>query len=66
MLTDAGSILDVSAVAKDGCGYAVRCPHCKEVLYVEGNNLREIRGEQYNHKEHWLAVTSNARLVEGV
>ena len=30
----------------EGGDWAVKCPHCEQVLYVEG----PVRGEQYTHK----------------
>lgn len=72
-------ILDVHQVSKDGPGeYVVRCPHCRQVIGVEGERLGEIRGEQYQHQKReligwpgsavgcdgWLQVASDAVLVD--
>ena len=47
---EAGSILTVMRVTKDGGDYAVKCPHCKSVIGVAGDDMSEIRGEQFQHK----------------
>lgn len=43
-------ILTVQRVSKDGGTYCVKCPHCKEIIGIDGDDLSEIRGEQYQHK----------------
>lgn len=43
-------ILTVNRVSKDGGDYVVKCPHCKSIIGVDGDDLSEIRGEQYQHK----------------
>lgn len=63
-------ILDVKRYAHDGGALAVRCPHCKEVIYLEGEEGDDIRGEQFQHKSKrcggWLQVWSMARRVAEV
>lgn len=68
-------ILDVRLVGKDGGGYCVRCPHCQDVVGIDGDDLSEIRGEQFQHQVRtahgrravgcggWMEVTDDARLV---
>ncbi|SEJ45863.1 hypothetical protein SAMN05216201_10948 [Pseudomonas linyingensis] len=45
--------------------YIVRCPHCSQVIGVEGDDLDEIRGEQYQHKGcgGWLEISDTAAYV---
>lgn len=59
-------ILDVHLVTRDGGSYCVRCPHCKQILGIDGDDLSEIRGEQYQHRAcgGWLEVSSGARYVK--
>ena len=73
-------ILTVRIVSKDSDGsYVVQCPHCKQVIGVEGDWLSEIRGEQFQHKRReyqghsgpksigcdgWLEVSQDAHLVD--
>jgi phage terminase large subunit GpA-like protein len=59
-------ILDVRLVTRDGGDYAVRCPHCKSIIGIEGEDLSEIRGEQYQHRVcgGWLQVHHSARFVK--
>ena len=72
------AILPVKRVTKDGGDYAVKCPHCGDIIGVEGDDLSEIRGEQFQHKKRhwqgpygpkssgcdgWLEVTHNAVFV---
>ena len=63
-------ILDVRRVSRDGGSYCVKCPHCKEVIYIEGEDLTEMRGEQYQHKSvicgGWLEVAHNAVFVSAL
>lgn len=73
-----GLILPVRLVSKDGGAYCVRCPHCGEIIGIDGQDLSEIRGEQFHHKRRefpgprgprssgcdgWLEIHHNARFV---
>lgn len=55
----------VRRVSKDGGDYVVRCPHCRAVIGVEGEDLSEIQGEQYQHRAcgGWLMVDYGAHFV---
>lgn len=54
-------ILTVRTVSKDGGDYIVRCPHCKEIIGIQGDDMSEIRGEQYQCRcGGWLEVGRNA------
>jgi hypothetical protein len=63
-------ILTVKRYAHDGGGLVVRCPHCKDVIGVEGDEGDDIRGEQFQHRskrcDGWLEVWSQARRVAEV
>jgi hypothetical protein len=66
MTTTSDLILTVSTVTKDGGSYCVKCPHCKRLIGIEGNDMSEVRGEQYQHRNNcggWLQVSPNARFV---
>ena len=58
-------IKTVRRVSKDGGDYCVKCPHCESVIGIEGNDLSEIQGEQYQHRRcgGWLQVDHDARFV---
>lgn len=59
-------ILLVRQVSRDtDRSYIVRCPHCSQVIGLEGDDLDEIRGEQYQHKRcgGWLEVSGTAAFV---
>lgn len=45
--------------------FTARCPHCHQVIGLEGDDLDEIRGEQYQHKRcgGWLEVSDTAAFV---
>jgi len=73
-----GYILPVKRVSKDGGDYIVHCPHCMSIISLQGEDLSEIRGEQFQHKKReylgprgmrtsgcdgWLEVTQNAKFV---
>ncbi|WP_060318156.1 hypothetical protein [Burkholderia cepacia] len=67
-------ILPVHRYARDGGDFAVKCPHCDSVLYVEGGDWDGTpRGEQYQHAnvrfpdvgcKGWMAVTSTAQCIK--
>ena len=74
-----GFILPVKMVSKDGGDYCVRCPHCKAIIGIEGDDMSEVQGEQLQHRRReyagpngprfngcdgWLEVTPDARFVK--
>lgn len=65
MNTTSDEIRTVHRVSKDGGDYVVRCPHCGQVVGIEGDDLSEIQGEQYQHRAcgGWLMVDYEARYV---
>ncbi|GER21303.1 hypothetical protein [Variovorax boronicumulans] len=56
----------VRLVSKDGGDYCVRCPHCRNIIGIEGDDMSEVRGEQYQHGScgGWLEVSHDARFVK--
>lgn len=64
--TEKNEILTVHKVTKDGGDYTVMCPHCKSLIGLEGDDLSEIRGEQFQHRAcgGWLEVSHDARFVK--
>ncbi|MBV2131999.1 hypothetical protein KRX52_04200 [Pseudomonas sp. MAP12] len=59
-------ILLVRQVSRDtDRSYVVRCPHCSQVIGIEGDEIDEVRGEQYQHKRcsGWLEVSNTAVSV---
>lgn len=58
-------ILPVDRVTKDSGDYTVKCPHCSRLLGVEGDDMSQIRGEQFQHRYcgGWFEVTRSARFV---
>lgn len=67
-ITDKDEIITVHTVTKDGGDYTVRCPHCKALIGLEGDDLSEVRGEQYQHRAcgGWLEVSQDARFVKSL
>lgn len=63
-------ILTVKRFAHDGGSLVVRCPHCKEVIGVDGDEGDDIRGEQFQHRskrcDGWIEVWRQARRVAEV
>ncbi|WP_321967024.1 hypothetical protein [Burkholderia cepacia] len=51
---------------KDGSEWAIRCEHCREVIYVEDGDDGTPRGEQYRHRAcgGWNEVSVDATLVK--
>lgn len=64
-LNDTNEIKPVSRVTKDFGDYTVKCPHCHLLVGLEGADLSQIRGEQYQHPHcgGWLEVTHDAHYV---
>ena len=65
MNTTSDEIKKVYRVSVDGGDYVVRCPHCHQIIGIEGNDLSEIQGEQYHHRAcgGWLQVSYEACYV---
>lgn len=64
--TSSDEILLVRQVSRDtDRSYIVRCPHCSQVIGIEGDDLDEIRNEQYQHKlcGGWLEISDTAAFV---
>jgi len=58
-------IKTVRRVSKDGGDYVVKCPHCKRIMGIEGDDLSEIRGEQYKDPVcgGWVGLSHTAYFV---
>lgn len=57
-------ILMVRRVSRDNDGsYIVACPHCQEVIGLEGEDLDELRGEQYQHRKRNILDGSGRRTI---
>ena len=59
-------ILDVHRVAHKGGDWMVRCPHCKEEVYLPGG---PVLGEQFQHTNgcgSWFQVSSDAEVRHGL
>ena len=65
MQTVTDEIKRVRRVSKDGGDYIVKCPHCRRIMGVEGNDLSEILGEQYHDSicGGWLEIDHGATFV---
>lgn len=59
-------IYDVHQVARDtGMGIICRCPHCQAIISIEGEELSDVRGEQYKCRcGGWLEVSSTVSRVK--
>lgn len=63
-------ILDVHRFTRDGGDYTVRCPHCKVLIGVDGDDSSEILDGFYQHNRGsnsecggHFHVTADARFV---
>jgi hypothetical protein len=56
-------ILTVHRVSRDGGDYVVKCPHCHTVIGVEGDDMGEVRGEQYQHRRREYQGPRGVRSV---
>lgn len=59
-------IYDVNHIARDNdMSIICRCPHCQEIIGIDGQELEDVRGEQYKCRcGGWLEVSSTARRVK--
>jgi len=64
-MTATDEIKTVHRVSRDAGDYVVSCPHCGRILGIEGQDLSEIQGEQYQHRAcgGWFEVSERARFV---
>lgn len=76
------TILPVKRVSRTDGDYVVKCPHCQLVVAVEGEDLSEMRGEQFQHRrkaqlmesggtqyvgcDGWLEISNDAYFVRRV
>lgn len=58
-------IYDVVHVARDhDRSLIVRCPHCQDIIGIDGYDLEEVQGEQYKCRcGGWLQVDYDASMV---
>lgn len=59
-------IYDVHHLVRDTDGsICCRCPHCQDVIGIEGQRFSEVRGEQYQCRcNGWLQVDSDAVVID--
>ena len=59
-------IYDVHQLARDNdMSIICRCPHCQNIIGIEGREFSDVRGEQYKCRcGDWLAVSSTACRVK--
>tara|TARA_R110001606_G_scaffold380609_1_gene541219 strand:- start:48 stop:278 length:231 start_codon:yes stop_codon:yes gene_type:complete len=59
-------IYEVKQVARDTDGGLIcRCPHCQDIIGIEGEEIDEVQGEQYKCRcGGWLEVAYNAVRVK--
>lgn len=60
-------IYDVIHIARDNdMSIVCRCPHCQEVMGIEGDEPDDVRGEQYQCRRclGWMEVTYEAKLIK--
>ncbi|WP_236202207.1 hypothetical protein [Pseudomonas pseudonitroreducens] len=55
-------IYDVYHVARDTDGSLIcRCPHCQEIRALDGHDVEDVQGEQYEcHCGGWYQIDSDA------
>lgn len=58
-------IKNVVRVSRECGEYIVKCPHCGRIIGIEGEDMSEIRGEQYQHRAcgGWMQIDRDARFV---
>ena len=52
-------------ITKDAGYFLVKCPHCNQLVGIEGDDVSEVRGGQYQHKtcSGWIEVSGSARYI---
>lgn len=63
MATATDEILIADYFARDGGDYITRCPHCKRVISMDGDE--PVRGEMFQDRfcGGWLEVSSDAKRL---
>ncbi|WP_395599056.1 hypothetical protein AB4P95_11710 [Pseudomonas sp. A1437] len=58
-------IYDVRQVARDSDRSLIcRCPHCQEIIGIEGDDLEDVQGEQFKCRcSGWLQIDYDAIRV---
>lgn len=59
-------IYEVKQVSRDTDGGLIcRCPHCQDVIGIEGEEVDEVQGEQYQCRcKGWLQIDYDAVRVK--
>lgn len=59
-------IYDVKQVSRDSDrGLICRCPHCQDIVGIEGDDLDDIQGEQYRCRcAGWFQIDYDAVHVK--
>lgn len=60
-------IYDVKHLVRDNDGsLCCRCPHCQDVIGIEGDEPSDTHGEQYQCRRcnGWMEVTYDAKLIK--
>jgi len=54
----------VNVMTRVSGDYAILCPHCNSLMFVEGKNAGEVRGGQYRHIrcDRWVEVSEEAKF----
>jgi len=43
-----------------------RCPHCQDVIGIDGDDLDDVYGEQYQYRcSGWFQISDDARMLRG-
>ena len=59
-------IYNVDHIVRNGdMSICCRCPHCQDVIGIEGDEFSDVRGEQYKCRcGGWLEVSSTAVAIK--
>ena len=59
-------IYDVHHLVRDNdMSICCRCPHCQQVIGIQGDEFDDVRGEQYQCRcGGWFEVSYNARALK--
>lgn len=60
-------IYDVHHVARDTDRSLIcRCPHCQDIIGIDGDDLEDVQGEQYTCRcGGWFQIDYSARRIKG-
>lgn len=66
--TASGQTRTVDTVGKNSGGYIATCPYCRAILWIDGNDLGEVRDSHHQHEACGgsLHISPDARFIRNL